>query len=719
MTVPATGWYVEIDHPTSGYMFAPRVVDTDAVGPQRDPTVNERPRVRVPVPKDERWRDILDAANDASMRVWTDGTRQPIDTLAAVEETVAQGTAYTVLVGTGGSELSQRVEKTYEQKPVHEAAKDLIQNNTSYATNVDTPPTTTDTNETLLTIDTQSEWLARSLPFRDTEPAKLTSGSLEPKQTAFTTESGDMTRSGTAFVSDTKYSNDEAEQFDDNGDSLEFDFTLDYAIPAGEFAVYVRFDTGGINQTNEIRATLDGTEVGVILINSATSLKYRTLDNIQDPGRVGQGTHTFKLEQVATNDEAVNVDVVAPVDDRFSYTLDGQNDTSSSGERVDGPELFPDSFSVTLDPVAGVGRAITGGRVEVTANSTDGLGVALSNDQASTFDSTTLSSGTTAFETDFASPTYGPSLTLRFDLGRFGTRTGSTPETGFKGHSVDACTLKADLEDMPLIVNTTVDGHLSSILSDQLATAGDAIWNLSWNGSSPQLEWTEPGARTSDEDPGIAEYQASKDVGRVYQKAVVYGQADVPRTDVRFEASHGTAVSLPDDRLQADTVVVEAADTGERYRRGGDADYVVDAQAGTISTQSGGDIADGQTLTVDYRHQAFATYDDGTASPDIADTVEIPALRTDFACKQAARLIVNEVSTPLRTATATVPPDATDWSVVEALDPPIVPTDGTALHVRTVESTPRQTVLELGNRKTAADVVERISKQVNAVSRKA
>lgn len=731
MTVPATGWYVEVDHPTTSYTHTPRVVDSQAVGPQFPPRANRVPEVRVPVPKDDMWRDLLDASSDASMRVWRDGERLPIDTLDAVETTVSGGTAYDVLVGTGGGELGQRVTQSYDQKAVHLAAQDLVDNNTTLATNVDAPSTTTQTNTTLLTLSSQSDFLSRTNRV-STDPWDASGGSLVVYQTCFTTEAETTTNvSGADIFTANRYSGNggasgegEALRFDAVGEWGEWQITPSYTIPADDFAWAIRHDAGGSSGSFDIAYSIDGPGMGgqtTLLERSlgTDAVGWTDLDAAgtwsAPPSDLLAGeTYTLRGEATASGTDTFFIDVVAPNDGRFSYTFDNTlTDGSDGGTYLDGPELYPSDAEVPLDAVVAP-QAVTGGRAEATLNGGDSSYTHyLSNDQGASF-----TSGTGAnFESDSIGTSWGPSLTYKAGLGRWGSRDTATPRTGFNRHELQSLTLKADLEDMPLVVNTTVDGHISSILTDQFATAADAIWGVSWNGTAQQVEWTAPGQRTADETPDVAEYQAAKSVGGVYQKAVVYGQADVPRTDVRFQADHGNAVSLPDDRLQANTLTVSDPDTGERYRSG--QDYTLDAQAGEITTLAGGSMTDGSTYTADYRFQAYGEHDDGTADPDVTDAQEIPGLRTDFACQQAARLIVEEVNVPQRTATATIPAAATSWSVVEALDPPIVPTDGQALHVKAVENSPQQTVLTLGNRRSVRDVVQQIRSQVSAVSRKA
>jgi len=158
--VPATGWAVEIVHPTSGRVIRPSVLDD----PQILPSLNGFPRIRIPVRRDPNWlTPAFD--DDPDMTVWFNGVEQPIDELRSVEHDEGK----TVLVGKGGVELEQRVQAAYDTERRETAAKNLITNHTSYTADVDTPQTEVDTDQFLESVSTTAD-LEERVIHDDTSP---------------------------------------------------------------------------------------------------------------------------------------------------------------------------------------------------------------------------------------------------------------------------------------------------------------------------------------------------------------------------------------------------------------------------------------------------------------------------------------------------------------------------------------------------------------------
>lgn len=727
-TLPASGWYCEVTDPSSNYTHQAPVVTGEgrSVSPNRK--ANGRPTIRVPVRKSDKWQNILgDGSSDVDFDVWFAGVRFPIDTLDDVE----QAPGATVLVGSGGRELETRIEDSIDQEAVHTAANRLVTNNTAYTSNADTPTTSTTTNATLVSgITSNSDFLTRLVrPPLDTEPWEVASGNLKFKgQTCFTQEGENADRSTNSVTgSDTNFSEGSSANVTDD-EVYEWDFgPLQYDVPEGEFEFAYRNDATGTSVTNvewflESKSDNSLSKTKIADTNDDTSLNWEVVD--QDNGFADANLATISLtegveytlyaEAKSSDTDTRRIDVVAPRDRRFTYNDD--NAVDSDNGNLDGPGLFPTGTDIQIRfDIIAAPEAVTGARAEATLNSDDNNDFThhLSNDQGANFTTGDNSGG--AFETDSLGASFGPGVTYKASIAATGQRSSTTPKQGFTNQELQSLTLKADLEDMPIVVNTTFDGALSAVLTE-LASIGDQLWAYERDGSTESIEFTSPGQRTSTKDPQINDYVSTKTVGQVYQKAAVYGQPDVNVTGERFESNHGTAVSLLNDRVQQGSELVTDPDTGERFSR--NLDYTMDYQAGEITVLAAGDMADASTFAIDYEYQPFGEFDDGTASPDVVD-VNIPGLTTDYACEQAAQLIVNEVNTPLHTAEVTLPNDDPEWSVVESLDPSIVPTGGNALHVRQVVNTPEQTVLTLGSRRGLDDVVEDIRTQVGAVSRPA
>ncbi|AFO57010.1 bZIP transcription factor [Natrinema sp. J7-2] len=107
-----------------------RVDDLEA---NPNPALNDHPRIELSVPRDESWQD--DRWDEATLRVWRDGERLPIDTLERAEITPSEA----VLFGLGGSDLDQYVEREVDFRTVHETAEMLLTEETSMPIEVDDP----------------------------------------------------------------------------------------------------------------------------------------------------------------------------------------------------------------------------------------------------------------------------------------------------------------------------------------------------------------------------------------------------------------------------------------------------------------------------------------------------------------------------------------------------------------------------------------------------
>ena len=224
---PATGWFVEIDHPETGRTIAPAVLDE----PEIVPSINGQPEVQIPVRREDAWLSPTydQAAQRPTMRVWRDGERQPIDEL----RNVSHETGRTILTGVGGVALEQRVQATFDIERRHSAAAQLIGNNTSYGVDVDTPDTDILTDQLQYSLSTTAGFADR-LDAGPSDPVVAEGGTTRVAQTSFTLTANEIVNQG-AFsgnqVFDSSYADGVAIELSSSGDFLEFDFELEYDIP--------------------------------------------------------------------------------------------------------------------------------------------------------------------------------------------------------------------------------------------------------------------------------------------------------------------------------------------------------------------------------------------------------------------------------------------------------------------------------------------------------
>lgn len=311
-------------------------------------------------------------------------------------------------------------------------------------------------------VGTQSEWEAE-IEIAASDPAQINNGALETTQIAYTRE-GDETdaESGTpqGLLGDV-YSGGSAQTISDTGDRLEYTFTPEHDIPAGELDVYVRDDDGGAGQGSDgsvaFEWRFDGTlideltQTGVGLTLGWSSLStqpYSAAGGWDSPSLNAGDTYTISVECTAGGSlsDQYSIDVFSPVDKRYENQLFFDDDNGGSGGYLDGPELYPQSFEVQSEPAL-AGFNITASDFVSSWNDVSGSqSVGVSNDGVVFF---------TAANTQTTSQNYtsaGRTARVKFELGRTDdTRNTATPRTGYLTQSVDFFSHKVDLNDLTVI----------------------------------------------------------------------------------------------------------------------------------------------------------------------------------------------------------------------------------------------------------------------------
>jgi len=265
--VPATGWYVEIDHPAASDPLVPRIRDE----PQFSDRGNDVPRLEIPIPKADEWRQFREAYPDQklSLRAWKDGTRQPVEEFLGVSQT-ERGT---VLKARAGTELENRARRSVQQEEKHVLAEDLITNETSYTANVDTPPSTTDTNVTILSVDGESEWDDLVGTPDATDPWYVTSGGvLTAYDISFWIELQGFPHL-TASAGEVKQYLSSTQSFSDS-------FSLDYDIPDGDVGLAARISYQSIHDWSASPLAW-GTSPAEIRLDGSTIIQFGDLGMFQ------------------------------------------------------------------------------------------------------------------------------------------------------------------------------------------------------------------------------------------------------------------------------------------------------------------------------------------------------------------------------------------------------------------------------------------------------
>jgi len=712
--IPPSGWYIEVDHPDTGRTLTPSVLDE----PQIVPSINGQPEVRIPVRRDDAWLSPTydQAAQRPEMRVWRDGERQPIDEL----RNVTHETGRTILTGVGGVELEQRVQATFDTERRHLAAEQLIQNQTSYTADVDTPVTETFADQLQYSLSTTAAFAERLDAAAD-QPPIAENDTTTVGQTSFTLTAEEIVNQG-AFngqqVFDSSYADGTAIELTTAGDFIEFDFTLQYDIPLtfesetatlSAFEGAIHAEASATGASGDVDVILDGTafeSVGV----TGTGTEWSRSPNNTDA--VAAGTHTIRFELTSVDSgESVFIDCANCNDDRFTYDFP---DALNADGQLDGPQLYPQvtpaAFTDAVSPFA-----VVGGSADITMDDTSANQyLQVSNDRGETY-LPDDGSETNTTSVDVSFPDDGASIRPRVGLSRYGSRTDATPATGYLAQSLQSLDLFADIEEVLLLLDQDYDSDLASILQD-IAGDNEFVWsyNLDADGN-PQISWTQPGQRVADRDPDIGDATIGKDQ-TTYPIVTIKGSPQ-PESGEIFTASE-TFVDLAEDDILSGSDAVRDPTSGENFTRG--IDYELDRENGRIRILASGDMNSGTDYAIDYRYKIAGAYEAENAPADATELVEnVPGVTTERAAEQIAFALVSEFDTPRYTADLEIERPAVDFDVLEALTLANLdlPPEAAPLELRgDPQLTPRGLTARLGSRGRIEEALRPIAEQVSQLA---
>jgi len=361
---------------------------------------------------------------------------------------------------------------TFTNILAHNAIEDFWINSTNFSPTVTKPNVTASvTEQTAQEANTTSEFES-IVSIDETTPLKVENDELTTTQTCFTTEGEDFDNANNSSTNlDGDYSDGSAEQVQDNGAFIEWNFTTEHRIPADEFAVFVRYFSFG---TTECEWSIDGDFLISVLDGTNGSLFHEDLSNRPTwdgpESDLEPGSHTLRVECVepGTGNPFRGWDVVAPADsgDRFggiNYTLDNSN--NGRGGYLDGPELFPDDITQTL-ALASTSWNITEGTLTTSWDDTSGnQRIQLRLTDQTFFPNDGTENNTQSVTTDFGTEV-GPAIQGRATFDRYGSRTTATPKTGFKAQSLTSWEITFDGNNIPVIGSQTFEGSKFQIAQD-------------------------------------------------------------------------------------------------------------------------------------------------------------------------------------------------------------------------------------------------------------
>lgn len=655
------------------------------VYPRRIPKANGRPRLQFGVPPkrdssgDPKWFGSEFEGADVSVSL--NGTDQPYDTLVGFEDRPSAGV--TILEAEGGSELDKPVNKSFGVIPTHEAAEQVIQE-TSYQADVPTPSTTREDGVAL--IDSPTEVRDKDVdPIPEDSPAYVANGELSAHQSLFF--------------------HDPSTTLSSVGDSLSFSFTLGYSIPAERVGFGFLIDS--VSDPVGLEFAVDGTVIGELQPGEEPN-GPAWLQSVGSDERLAPGSHTATVSVTAERDaggtflNGTTPTGVAVYDDGFDYVFDK--------DLTDGPALYGDEIPVSLsEPL--VTRAVVGASFRgywqdnVPARTTK-----LSNGVDDNYDSLV-----NVFVPNVEFDSRGAKLDATVRLEPYGNDSAKTPEEGFNVTTLVGLKVKADLEDMPLVVEETVEGPVGDVLTglgDVLR--GDFVWTFGTDSQgNEQISFVRTGTRSSSQSE-IEGYDIEKRIDRVLDEVTVIGSpTSVSGEGVRVD--HANPSELERDRLVEGSETVSDGD-GTTYTRG--EQYTIDYENGIIQFEPNPNlkpaIPDKSRVQVSYRFEPKATVRADNATAPIRSTTvpELP-LKSDGACRLAADELLQAARTPTYVASASIRGNVT-FSPVKELASSVLP--GGNLETTDIKSTPAGTDIRLEARQAVGDAVDALRDRVESVA---
>ena len=565
IAVPSTGWHVEVDG-QGGSTRTPSIAD-----PQLQPTINGYPSLRFESGRDETWQQ--EQYDDAPVRVWRDGARQPLD----VMEHRDVSSESTEFEARGGTELDRRVVvRSDPVEPVAEFVERLIANETGYAPAVDSVEQQLREDVLLQAADALAELQAAFTDIPNDIPLAWDGNDLVPLQTAFVFEAEDA-NGAFSTLNRSDFSAGGCANFTQQVNRIELPIDLDYETDS--LAVYVRFDE--VKQNDNPLLVFEST-VGesTVVGGLGTGSTEVAWDSTPVDGTYGPGGEFLQLSfnqavETDENDDPIgplldigelNIDAIAVVDDRYNYTFSN----ALSDGFLPGPELYPDVVRLPLDaidtPLAISSATLTatlagGGTLPEVSLREDGTG-------------------------DYATEAGAGAVTVDYDTleataqGRvgIGRRDGlaprdQTPRLGYEPQRLDSVELRADLDETPVLINRTFDARLVDVLRECMDVY-DGAFEVR-EGQPPEVHVSRIDGRPVDVDPELVDVSVDRSTENAVDRAIVYAAAESIRR-LPFAATVDEWVTLPlgDGRIvEGSEIVYDAAtEDKEPLDRGDDYD---------------------------------------------------------------------------------------------------------------------------------------------------
>jgi len=550
-----------------------------------------------------------------------------------------------------------------QSEPAYDAFKDFVQQELGEWSFKGTEPGQDLVDDGLLVQDASTQTELEDIfaaAIDDTTPLEITNGEVRPLQVCWTVEAEDYDRGSgddNFGTQDSAYSGGSAEGHRSNAVTREYDFTVPYEIPEGEFQVYYRAEaTGG--DVPDITYELDGTEIATT--NNPLSLQWHAAidpeNTSSDPvGTVEAGEHTLSVTKQSTNtSESRFIDLIAPLDkgDRyggFNYTFENSVDGNQS---LAGPEWFRAVDAVGTE-FAQSWNVIA---ADVTADLTDTSNaqrLQASNDLGQTWfpndgSEQNTASVTARFDQD-GEETYGTQVKGRATLGGYepdGPRS-QTPRLGYESQGLTDWELRIDTNSIHVIDDQTFTGSAFSVLND-ITSDSNLTFIADYQEDQLALECFQPGDETADVNWTVEDSSPVDTTEGYYNTITVIGpeQEDGTRLQATAQSDaevdrvgvvRGEAEERPDATTQAELAAIARTLVAKGVAR--------DRVTGTLEI-SGQLVRPG----VAYRVEEFEQLDDRTDPRYVLQSAEFSwgTMELDFEARNPLARAIQSIETEVR-----------------------------------------------------------------------
>ena len=332
------------------------------------------------------------------------------------------------------------------------ALRDYVNTHSPISGTVYEPTSDSVSGVTIQSLDSTGE-LSDATAWSDTTPLVAENGVIRTGQTCYFSE---FENNDGGYLQDTEvsgsgYSGGTANRIISGLPDPEYYFSLDYTIPAGEWAVRVLEDVPDAgNQGYDLKVNgnvIESIPADALAANRSWSRWYTGADFDLS----GEVTVTYDATGNGSGDQIV--DAIALVDERYTHTF-----YDTAAEVLDGPQLYPETQDVLFD-AAESQYNITSITATASMSHTDGQQAIAVRENSGSY-----AEAANAETVSKSLSSAAREAQARVTLGRTTTDPNTTPATGDTPHEIDALDVEIDGNTLGVVKSLRLDSdHLTNL----------------------------------------------------------------------------------------------------------------------------------------------------------------------------------------------------------------------------------------------------------------